>query len=100
MDSATAYGRMSVSRLIEELEGITLTLSSRMRELGSLTQDYNNDFYPTYFRTPGNSVAAKEREANYQCLQHLNEIALVEADIRALTTLRDLLLTMLPYATE
>lgn len=83
---------------MQELDIVSNTLASRHRELGSVTQDYNNEFYHAYVRAPASSVAAKEREANYQSLTILNDMALIEAEIKALEVIVSCLLTMIPYA--
>jgi hypothetical protein len=100
MHPATAYGRLSRTELIDELFEVVNTLAAKIKELGALQQDYNNEYYPTYFRAPGNSVAAKEKEAEYNSLPMLNDMALIRADIEVLTTCRDLLYFVIPYAAE
>jgi hypothetical protein len=100
MHAATAYGRLSRGELIEELFQVFNTLAARIKELGALQQDYNNEYYPSYYRAPGNSVAAKEKEAEYNSLQLMNDLALCKADIDMLTACRDLLYFVIPYAPE
>lgn len=100
MHPATAYGRLTRSELIEELFEVFNTLAARIKELGALTQDFNNEYFPSYFRSPGQSVAAKEKEADYNCLQIKNDIELCKADIDMLTACRDLLYFVIPYAPE
>jgi hypothetical protein len=96
--NTTTYGRMTQAELMHELDMVSNTLASRHRELGSITQDYNNEFYHAYVRAPSSSVAAKEREVNYQCLTILNDLALIEAELKSLEVMRTLILTLLPYA--
>jgi hypothetical protein len=100
MHPATAYGRLTRLELIEELLEVINTLNGKMKELGALQQDYNNDYFPAYWRAPGNSVASKEKEAEYACLAMLNDMALIRADIDVLTSLKDLLYFVIPYAPE
>jgi hypothetical protein len=99
MDTTT-YGRLTRSELITELLTITGMLSTRCRELGSVTADYNREFYPAYFVAPGNSVSAKEREANYKCITLLNEMVELEAEIKSLEIIKHLIETILPHAAE
>lgn len=94
----TEYGRLSRADLITELCSVTNTLQSRIRELGGITHEYNITFYDAYAKEPGNSVAAKERAANFHCVPLLNDLADVEGEIKALTITRDTLLAILPYA--
>lgn len=100
MLDVTSYGKLTRSELVSELADVTNTLQSRLREYGATTEDYNSQFYAAYIRVPGNSVAAKERDANYDCLPVVNELALLDAEIKALTTIRDCITTILPYAAE
>ena len=94
----TTYGRLSKYELANELADVCNTLQAKMRELGALTQDYNNDYYVQYFRAPGNSVASKEREAEYACLQILNDRAVLEGEINALTVVKECIETIIEYA--
>jgi len=99
MPDITTYGKMSRDELLNELADVTNTLQARLRELGGVTQDYNNEFYPLYFRAPGSSVTAKEKEANYGCLQLINDLAVLDGEIKALTVIKSCIETILPYAT-
>lgn len=94
----TTYGKLTKEELCSELADVTNTLQSKLRELGGLTQDYNNEFYPLYFRAPGNSVSAKEREANYGCLQMVNDLAVLDGEIKALTIVKECIETILTHA--
>jgi hypothetical protein len=98
MEPVNNYGKLSRQALITELVEVSATLTARLRELGGLKQDHNNSFYPAYFRAPGNSVASKEREAEYQTQDIINEMGHVEADIEILSKNRELLLFLIPYA--
>jgi hypothetical protein len=98
MPDITMYGKMSKEDLAIELADVCNTLQSRIRELGGLVQDYNNDYYVAYFRAPGNSVSAKEREAEYSCLTLINERAVLDAEINALTVAKECIETILTYA--
>lgn len=99
MDS-TPYGKMNRQELADELYVLSDELRRRHIELGALTQDYNNDFYPEYFRAPGNSVTAKEKEANYKCLLLVNDLAVLNSEVHALEVMITCLTTILPYASE
>jgi hypothetical protein len=93
----TIYGKLLPDELCEELAEVTALLYSKFKELAATKSDYNREWYPIYFRSPGNSVAAKEREANYECLQLLDDIDTLEADIAALTAGKECLTVILSY---
>jgi hypothetical protein len=97
MEQVNNYGKLTRPQLIDELTQVVSTLNARIREYGGLIQDRNNTWYPAYFRAPGTSVTAKEKEADYSAIEILNDIALIEADIRALTNARDCLHMVMKY---
>jgi hypothetical protein len=98
MEPITTYGKLSQHQLLDEMVGVVATLASRIRELAALQSDINRAWYPVYAREPASSVAAKERSAEYACLDLLNDKRDLEAEIDALTATRDLIQTILPYA--
>lgn len=98
MEQITNYGKLSAPQLRDELVSVVATLQSRVRELGGLQADINRVWYPAYAREPASSVSAKERAAEYACLDLINDKQEIEADVHALTVARDLIVTILPYA--
>lgn len=98
MIDCTKLGVMTQRELVDQLAQVTGNLESRIRELGGLTQDKNNDWYPAYFQAPANSVAAKEREAEFKCLPMINDMGMLQAEIDALTTIRDCIIVIIRYA--
>lgn len=100
MEQVTNLGKLNKPQLRNELVDIVSTLQSRLREYGGIVADYNSSYYPAYAQCPSNSVSAKERAAEYECLDQLNDKVQLEAELRALTAVRDLIVTILPYAPE
>jgi hypothetical protein len=100
MESIFNYGKLTRVQLRSELVEVTATLTSRIRESAALHSDYNRSFYPAYAREPSNSVAAKDRAAEFACIDQLNDRLLLDAEVKALTEARDLIVTILPYASD
>lgn len=99
MEPITTYGKMSRGQLLNELGDVTSSLAGRIKELGALQADINNDWYPIYAREPSNSVAAKEKAANYACLAMLNDKEFLLAEIHWLTSAKECLMVMVKHAT-
>jgi hypothetical protein len=93
--SGTEYGKLSKDELLQELGEVSATLASRLKEVGALQEDLNNSWYPAYAQSASGSVAAKEREAEFACLDLMNEKMMVQAEIAHLTVLRDCLVTVI-----
>ena len=97
MYQVTEYGKLNVPQLLEHLELVSNSIANNIRELASVTDDYNVEFYNAYARAATNSVAGKEREAEYQCLQLINQKLHLTAELDALNTIRDLIQLILEY---
>jgi hypothetical protein len=91
MRDTTTYGKLDHDELRDELVEVCAALIEAINELPPLTADKNRSWIEGYARSPGNSVAAKEREAEYQTLDVTNELTEVNLRIRALTVKRELL---------
>jgi hypothetical protein len=97
MRDTTIYGKLDDDELRDELVEVCAALVSAYNELGPLQADKSRTFIEFYARSPGNSVAAKEREADYHTLEINNDIQICELRIEALQIKRQLL-EMLLYA--
>lgn len=98
MLAVTEYTRLPLKELLEELELMTSTLNSQVRDLTTAKEDYNRDYYTAYIRTPGSSVAAKDKEATYSCIELVNQISYIEAEIKAAENTIALLNTLILHA--
>ena len=91
MNDTTTYGKLSPSELRDELIEVCAALSAAYTELGPLHADKNRTWIEAYARSPGNSVAAKEREGDYATLDQSNDLKVVELRVEALKVKRELL---------
>jgi hypothetical protein len=85
------YGKLTKDELREELVELTSRLSATYSDLAGQLQDQQRDYLSTYARSPGNSVAAKNREAQYYCEDLTRQIIGTRATINALVLARDLI---------
>lgn len=82
MKNLTELARATKEELLSELCDHTNHLAGLYRSLSTTNHDFTIHWYNAYANAPTNSVAGKEREANYQCTEFLNEISHDEAEIK------------------
>jgi hypothetical protein len=103
MRNVTTYNQLTEEEQREELVAVTSTLAAEYEHLGILLSDHQRDYLRDYATSPGNSVAAKNREAQYNNMELATEIFQMRAKINSLTLCRDLLtfllISRLPGAT-
>jgi hypothetical protein len=87
----TEYSKLSVDELRDELVQITAALINEYSALGAALGDHQHDYLDYYIQSPGGSVAAKNREAQYNCTEISRDILNHRANINSLTLCRDLL---------
>jgi hypothetical protein len=95
MRSVSEYGKITNEQLREELVLVMSALASEYDVLGAAMADHQQDYITTYVRSPGNSVAAKSREAQYNCMDQTRSIIESRAKINSLTLCRDLIVFLL-----
>jgi hypothetical protein len=91
MRDTTTYGKLSPLDLKDELVEVCAALTAAYTELGPLYADKNRTWIEAYARSPGNSVAAKEREGDYSCLEIGNDLKVAELRVESLKVKQDLL---------
>lgn len=98
MKNISTYGTLTPIELREELVLISSALYAEHIELGSLCADQHADYLSAYARSPGASVSAKNREAEFNCSDQTRDIMHSQARMNAYTTARDLALFLLGAA--
>lgn len=95
MQPMTTYGTLTPDQLREELILTSAALATEWTELGALCADQHSDYLSAYARSPGSSVAAKNREAEYNCVDQTRDILNSQARMNSLTIRRDLIVFFL-----
>lgn len=95
MQTTTTYGTLSPTELRDELVIVTAALAAEWTELGAICADQHADYLSAYARSPGASVAAKNREAEYNTVDQIRDIMNAQARMNNLTIRRDLLVFLL-----
>jgi hypothetical protein len=91
MRNITEYSKLTVAELRDELVQITAALINEYSSLGAALADHQHDYLDYYVQSPGGSVAAKNREAQYNTTDIARDILTHRANINSLTLCRDLL---------
>jgi hypothetical protein len=89
------YGSLGIGELRAELIQITGAIASKYESLGAALADQQQDYITAYVQSPGNSVAAKNREAEWNTQVQIRDIIESRATINSLTLCRDLLVFLL-----
>ncbi len=95
MRNVTTYNTLTLQEQREELVAITSALAAEYEHLGIALSDHQRDYLRDYAVSPGNSVAAKNREAQYANMELATEIFHMRAKINSLIICRDLLVFLL-----
>jgi hypothetical protein len=98
MHSTTTYGNLTEEELRFELVELTSVLSSAYGELSILLQDQQRDYLQAYSRSPGSSVAAKNREAQYFTEELTRQVFDKRAYINGIVLKRELSMFLLSGA--
>jgi hypothetical protein len=103
MRNVESYNKLTEDEQIEELVSITSSIAAEYQHLAIALADHQRDYLRVYATSPGNSVAAKNREAQYANMELATEIFHMRAKINSLVLCRDLLtfllISRLPGAT-
>ena len=91
MRNVTEYPNLTDEQLKVELTEITSVLSTQYTDLGTMMANQHRDFLHDYIASPGGSVAAKNREAQYNNMETTVEIINTRSAINSLILCRDLL---------
>lgn len=89
------YSQLTDEQLRDELVVVFSHLFSAHRELGTLVSDQHRAYLEAYARSPGSSVAAKNREAQFQTQDESRDIIQLRALINSLTEARNLIVLLL-----
>jgi hypothetical protein len=92
---SSQYGKMSDLQLRDQLVLVSHHLSYLHSELGFQSKEQHKAFLTEYIKSPGGSVAAKNREAEYNTREYTAEVISIRAQINDLTTNRDLIVFLL-----
>lgn len=95
MRNVSTYGRLERDELEAELVEVTGALAAEYISIGSDLADQHRDFLQDYVRSAGSSVAAKNREAQYNSMEITQQIIHSRAKINSLTLCRDLLVFLM-----
>ncbi len=95
MRTVNEYGSLTNDELREELVQITATLALEYKDMGAMLADQHRDFLNDYIRSPGGSVAAKNRDAQYNSMDVTSQIIGKRAVINGLVLCRDLITFLL-----
>lgn len=86
-----SYEQMTKDELKSQLIRVTRDLSYWYEELGQFTQDHRRAYLTAYIQSPGGSVAAKEKDAEFQTVDQANNVTDAEFRIESLTVTFSLL---------
>lgn len=89
------YGQLSRDELKEELVQIMSGLAGGYKELSVAVIDQQREYLQAYIREPANSVAAKNRAAQYYTEELTKQIIELRTKINALSITRDLVILLL-----
>lgn len=95
MRQISEYQTMQEDELYHELIEVSRVLAAKHIELGTFCSDQHVSYLQSYLQSPGNSVAAKNREAEFNTKELTREIIELKAVINALTIQRDLITFLL-----
>ena len=95
MQNTNSYGKLTSEQLREELVELTSVLSAAYGELASLLMDQQRDYLSAYSRSPGSSVAAKNREAQYYTEDLTRQVIDKRAYINSIVLKRELAMFLL-----
>lgn len=95
MHDSREYGKLSHSELRSELVDVSAYLGHLHSELGYLSSTQHKQFLTEYIKSPGGSVSAKNREAEYNSREVTSEVISVRAQINEAVTNRDLIVFLL-----
>lgn len=98
MHSTTSYGELTDEDLRAELVELTSLLASAYGELALILQDQQRDYLTAYVRSPGNSVAAKNREAQHFTEELTRQLFEKRAYINSIVLKRELSMFLLSGA--
>jgi hypothetical protein len=82
---------MDRDELRVQIVRVTHDLVYWTEELGRFTQDHRRSFLTRYIQSPGGSVAAKEKDAEFGSLEESNMVIDAKARVDSLTITRDLI---------
>lgn len=91
----TQYLELDKPQLYKHLAKVVQDLAYNIREHATLTADYHTEYIKSWAQSAGGSVAAKERDAEFQQKDTMFEIIDRKGAIDALTVERDLLLVLI-----
>ena len=98
MQNTLTYGQLTKKELLEELVELTSVLASAYGELALILQDQQRDYLQAYVRSPGNSVAAKNREAQHYTEELTRQLFDKRAYINSIVLKRELTMFLLSGA--
>jgi hypothetical protein len=89
------YHALTPDELRDELISTVHDLVYTIREHATLSADYHGDFLRSWAQSAGGNVSAKDRDAEFQNKDVMEEIISRKGMIEALTAQRDLLLCLI-----
>lgn len=95
MRNVTTYNKLTTEEMRDELVVVTSALAAEYEQLGVMLADQHRDFLEDYARSPGGSVAAKNRDAQYANQEVTKQIIIARAKVNSFTLCRDLLVFLL-----
>lgn len=94
MNDPRQYGTPGFD-LRKELIDVSANLANLHKELGFLSGEQHRGYLTEYIKSPGGSVSAKNREAEYNTRDITVDVIGCRAQIAELTTNRDLIVFLL-----
>lgn len=95
MENTLNYGKLDKEQLRAEVVELTSLLASAYGELAELLKDQQRDYLQAFTRSPGSSVAAKNREAQYYTEELTRQLFDKRAYINSIVLKRDLAMYLL-----
>ena len=89
--NVSQYHTVPRSELVGELCTITSAICAEYTDLATTISDHQQDYLQAYSTSPGSSVAAKNREAQYYTTDLTRQILERRAKINSLMLCRDLI---------
>lgn len=98
MHGTLEYGNLTPSQLRDEVVELTSVLASAYGELALILQDQQRDYLQAYAQSPGSSVAAKNREAQYHTEELTRQLLDKRAYVNSIVLKRELAMFLLSGA--
>lgn len=92
------YEKMTEEELKWELIKVSHDLAYWYDEYGAAIQSHRRRYLTAYIQSPGGSVSAKEKDADFNTIEESNIVTDAQYRIESMVVTRDLLLVLIDHA--